>query len=320
MIRKIALLGAVVVCAIGLVGVLASAGFRSAPGANVVAASESRGSLGPVHALFDLVDPAIGPFPSDQFTVADADQLTGRRVNLPKPDCLVRPSDCADIDEINTLDGFNLLPRLTVSFDGPIDPSTVNSQNVLLVSFSSGEPRAIGINEMVWSPDTNRVYVESDENLDQHSRFAIIVTNGLVDTSGRPVARSRAFHHFLIQGRGDYHHRLLSGIRAANAVGIPTNNIVTASVFVTLSATAVLEKMRDQINAGTPDPASFVHNGLRTVYPLDSVSSMVINRQTQVSPPGFTPATVPLGNLHFVRGAIGTIAFGSFDSPNYLVP
>jgi hypothetical protein len=123
-----------------------------------------------------------------------------------------------------------------------------------------------------------------------------------------------------MHGRGDYHRRLLAGIRAANAVGIPTNNIVTASVFVTLSATAVLEKMRDQINAATPDPASFVHNGLRTVYPLDSVSSMVINQQTQVSPLGFTPATINLGNLHFVPGAIGTLAFGSFDSPNYLVP
>jgi hypothetical protein len=291
-----------------------------AQSSDVTSTLPARDSMSRVHALFDLTTPDVGPFPSDQFTVADASQLTGRRVNLPRPDCSVRPSDCADIDEINTLDGFNLLPRLTVSFDGPIDPSTVNSQNVLLVAFSIGEPRAIGINEMVWSPDTNQLYVESDENLDQHSIFAIVVTNALLDTSGRPVARTRAFHNFLNHGSGDYHDRLLDGIRAANAVGIPTGNIVTASVFVTLSATAVLEKMRDQVNAGTPDPASFVHNGLRTVYPLDSVSSMVINQQTQVSPPGFTPATINLGNLHFVPGAIGTLAFGSFDSPNYLVP
>jgi hypothetical protein len=141
---------------VALFGVFASAGFRSAPDASVIAASESQGSLDSIHALFDLVDPAIGPFPSDQFTVADTDQLTGRRVNLPKPDCSVRPSDCADIDEINRLDGFNLLPRLTVSFDGPIEPSTVNSQNVLLVAFSNWEGRAIGINEMVWSPDSNQ--------------------------------------------------------------------------------------------------------------------------------------------------------------------
>jgi hypothetical protein len=283
-------------------------------------AQSKAGSLsGSIHALFDLVDPTVGPFPSDQFTAPDPSQLTGRRINLPKPDCSARPSDCADIDEINTLDGFNLSPRLTVSFDGPIDPSTVNSGTVLLVAFSNEEARAIGINEMVWSPDTNQLYVESDEQLDQDSSFAIIVTNGLLDTSGRPIASTRAFHNFLHHGRGYYHRRLLAGIQAANAISIPTENIVTASAFVTLSATAVLEKMRDQITAGLPDATSFMHDGVRTVYPLDSVASMVIDQQTQVSPPAFTPATINLGLLHFVPGAIGTLAFGSFDSPNYLV-
>ena len=46
---------------------------------------------GKVRALFDLHDPSIGPFPSDQFTVADASHITGRRVNLPLPDCAARP-------------------------------------------------------------------------------------------------------------------------------------------------------------------------------------------------------------------------------------
>jgi hypothetical protein len=55
-------------------------------------------------------------------------------MNLPKPDCAVRPSDCADIDVINTLDGFNLQPRLSIPFSGDIDVSTVSSQTV----FSSG--------------------------------------------------------------------------------------------------------------------------------------------------------------------------------------
>jgi hypothetical protein len=35
--------------------------------------------------------------------------LAGIRVNLPKLDCAVRVSDSADIDVLNTLDGFNLL-------------------------------------------------------------------------------------------------------------------------------------------------------------------------------------------------------------------
>ena len=60
---------------------------------------------GAVHALFNLDDPNTGPFPSDVFTVADSTHNTGRRVNLPYPDCSVRVSDCGDLDVINTLDG-----------------------------------------------------------------------------------------------------------------------------------------------------------------------------------------------------------------------
>src|SRR5438874_13264060 len=76
-------------------------------------------------ARFDLSSPAGGPFPSDRFAVEDDSHLTGVRVNLPKPDCAARPSDCADVDVINTLDGFNVQPRLAIPFSGPIDFSNV---------------------------------------------------------------------------------------------------------------------------------------------------------------------------------------------------
>src|SRR5437667_7272966 len=51
-------------------------------------------------------------FASDRFTVADPTQNTGRRVNLPLPDPLTSPSDYQDTQVLNTLDGFNLQPRL----------------------------------------------------------------------------------------------------------------------------------------------------------------------------------------------------------------
>src|SRR5215470_488933 len=89
---------------------------------------------GAVHALFDLGAPANGPFPSDWFTVLDATHNTDRRVNLPLPDCNVYVSDCEDLAVINELDGFNLQPRLSIPFDGPIDVNSVNSQDVFLVS------------------------------------------------------------------------------------------------------------------------------------------------------------------------------------------
>ncbi len=59
------------------------------------------------------------------------------------PDCAVRQSDCEDVDVINTLDGFNLQPRLSIPFDGTIDVETVNSETVFLISpdsTQSGDP------------------------------------------------------------------------------------------------------------------------------------------------------------------------------------
>src|SRR2546426_11883378 len=91
-------------------------------------------------ALFSLDTVAGTPFPSDRFTVADPTQNTGLRVNLPKPDCLRQPSDCADLDVINTLDGFNVQPRLSIPFNGFIDVTTVTSRTVFLVNLGSTLP------------------------------------------------------------------------------------------------------------------------------------------------------------------------------------
>src|SRR5881397_2118129 len=149
-----------------------------------------------VEALFDLSSPASSPCPSERFTVDDHDQNTGVRVNLTKPDCLVRRSDCDDINVINTLDGFNLQPRLSIPFSGPIDVSSVSSSTVFLVRLGDvhgGRSRhVIGINQIVWDPATNTLHAESDEFLDQHTRYLLVVTDGVRDTAGRRV-RAAAF-------------------------------------------------------------------------------------------------------------------------------
>src|SRR5262247_1261123 len=110
-----------------------------------------------VRALFNLDHPSGGPFPSDWFTVRDGSHNTGRRVALPLPDCDVHPSDCEDLEVINTLDGFNLQPRLSIPFDGAVDVSTVTSDTVFLISLGSilnhgGNPpgTVVGINQIVW--------------------------------------------------------------------------------------------------------------------------------------------------------------------------
>src|SRR5919106_3658420 len=78
----------------------------------------SASSVGPVGVRFDATDPRSTPFPSDLFTVAAPQHLTGRQVRLPLPDCeqQPQPSDCFLIASLNTLDGFNLQPRLSIPF------------------------------------------------------------------------------------------------------------------------------------------------------------------------------------------------------------
>jgi hypothetical protein len=267
------------------------------------------------------------PFPSDLFAVADPTQNTGLRVNLPKPDCLARPSDCQDLDVINTLDGFNLQPRLSIPFDGPIDVTTVTSETVFLISLgdtldpSDQGGHRVGINQVVWDPATNTLHVESDELLDQHTRYGLIVTNGLHDPGGRRVEASEAFRQFRQEVDGDYKHALLKAVRAARHVGVDEDHIVTASVFTTQSATAILEKIRDQIKSATPAPADFNlgAGGIRTVFPLDNLTGITWNRQTGANPPRFTAGQPNLSLLRIIPGAVGGVAFGKYLSPDYMV-
>ena len=95
---------------------------------------------GDVFARFDLGTPDSGPFPSDMFTVADSRHSTGRRVAYPYPDCGERPSDCEDIAVINTLDGWGLQTQISIPFTGDIDPSSVSSDSVFVVSLDSTRP------------------------------------------------------------------------------------------------------------------------------------------------------------------------------------
>ena len=290
-----------------------------------------------VHTLFDPSTPSGCPFPSDLFTTTDPTNNTGVRVNLPLPDCSARPSDCRDLNVINTLDGFNVQPRVSIPFDGPIDPSTATSQTVLIVSLGdalpNGEPggRVIGINQVVWDPLTNTLYAESDELLNQHTRYALIVTNGLRDLEGRPVNASEAFlrfRHDLNFGQTHdpnlkaYRKALLDALKAARAAGVQENDIVSASVFTTQSVTATLEKIRDQIKSATPAPADFNlgPGGTRTVFSLNGVSSITFNEQTRDNPPQFTAFSPPLSLLNqFTPGAVAQIAFGKYLSPDYQV-
>jgi len=298
-----------------------------------------------VYALFDLDAPSTSPFPSDRFTVRDKTQNTRLRVDLPKRDCVIQVSDCEDIGTLNTLDGFNLQPRLSIPFSGPIDVATVSSETVLLIKVRDARrgggrhhrdddddddngdrhdrshgAQPIGINQIVWDGATNTLHVESDELLDQHTRYALIVTRGVKDTNGRPVRASREFEHFNHHSHGlkGYRKALLKGLDRARAAGFHRHHIVAASVFTTQSITAILEKIRDQIKASTPAPADFFLNGTsqaRTVFEVSRIRDIQFRRQVKIVPLELSLA--PAARLQLLSG-VDQIAFGKYGSPSYL--
>jgi hypothetical protein len=161
-----------------------------------------------VRALFELAEPQGGPFPSDHFTVAEPSHNTRLRVALPKPDCAARPSDCEDLDVINELDGFNVQPRLVIPFDGHVAVGTVTSDTVFLVRLGNtlpgGDPggQVIGVDQVVFDVFTNRLAVNSREPRDQHTRYLLIVTDGVRDLTGAAVEPSPAFLRLRSQNPG----------------------------------------------------------------------------------------------------------------------
>lgn len=282
---------------------------------------------GDVFARFDLGTPDSGPFPSDMFTVADSRHSTGRRVAYPYPDCGERPSDCEDIAVINTLDGWGLQTQISIPFTGDIDPSSVSSDSVFVVSLDSTRPgdapggQRIGINQTVWDVATHMLSFEVDRLLDQHRRYAVIVTKDVRDTRGKKVKPAPGFDDFETTAPAWYAAGIRDALTAARALGLAPGQVVTASVFTTQTITSVMERIRDDIKAGVPEPADFLLGpaGERTLFDRTDVASVVLRQQTRVSPLTFSSSAINLAQIDAVPGAVGAIAYGRYVSPDYLV-
>jgi hypothetical protein len=273
---------------------------------------------------------AGSPFPSNRYTVFDGTQNTLRRVQLPKPDCAVRVSDCQDIDVINTLDGFSTQPRITVPFTGDIDPATVNSDTIFLVNLGDtltlrGFGERVGINQILWDPATKTVVFESDQLLQQHSRYLLVITDGVRDTKGKKIKSDGWGEDLgLAFGRdragADYRRDLRDGVQSMHGGKV---KVVAASLFSTQSTSADLVKIRHQIQGATPGSVDFMigtvagaAGPVRALFPVPSLSGIVFNRQTGTAP-AFTASPVPTVALGVVPNAVGQIAYGRFRSPDY---
>ncbi|MCB2016719.1 MAG: Ig-like domain-containing protein [Hydrogenophaga sp.] len=272
-------------------------------------------------------DDAASMFPSNRQTVLDFGNATFRRVNLPKPDCTVRVSDCQDIDVINTLDGFSTQPRITVPFTGDIDLSSVNSDTVFLFNLGDtqtlrGFGEKVGINQILWDAATRTLVFEPDELLAERSRYVLVVTNGVRDANGRRIVPSGTLSsRFDRRHRGEHDREMREGAAAVRAGrGLA---VVAVSVFTTQSATGDLVKIMRRIKASAPEPVDFMLGSaggetVRSVFPLATLAAADLQRQTGAAPGALTPQPVPLSALYVVPGAVGQIAYGRYRAPNYL--
>jgi hypothetical protein len=299
--------------------------------------------LAETHPLFNLQSNTQSPFPSDRFTVFDSQQLTGLRVNVPSPNCATHPSDCADLALVNQLDGFNLQPRLSIPFDGAIDVSTVNSNTVFLIKlpgsglneieFDGFAPQVIGINQIVWDPASLTLFAESNDHLDEDANYALIVTTGVHDAQGNPIASTDGFNQFRhgdggVDGKDKdvllkryqqaLKHTLDEGV--LEQLGLSRDSVAAASVFTTESATATLRSIREQIKAASAPSVNFNlgSGGEKTVFPLNTVTGLTWNVQAlTVGPLIPTSLNATLGALQVFPGSISTLAFGKFTGQHW---
>jgi dienelactone hydrolase len=282
----------------------------------------------------DAADPAGAIFPSDRWTVPDHQQITLRRVALPKPDCSQRPNDCADLDILNLLDGFSTQPRITVPFSGDIDPASVDSSTVFLINLGdtltgAGFGRKVGINQVVWDVASRTLAFTTEELLQEHARYLIVVTSGVRDLTSHSVQAQRVAAAFgpansaagmeveRLRVQAQQMHQRLHG--QANRL-----RVVAVSLFTTQSVGVDLRKILAQIKASVPLPVEFVigrsstdgdRKAERAVFRVASLAAVQFVRQTGTAPTFAAPVAPSLALL----ATVGQLAYGRFSSPDYQV-
>jgi len=267
-------------------------------------------------------DPTVGPYPSDALLTPDSTQKSGMRVNLPVPDCTSAPSDCQDVELINQLDGFQTVPRISVTFSGPIDLNTMHHA-IYYVALDNQTQEEHGINytgqmlyltQMIYDPTTNTIYGKPDGNLDQHRQYVLVVTDVIHDMAGDPIQADPGYTACVQPGAEQktvYCSELSQAVSRVAGQFAPAN-IVGATVFTTMNVTTWMEKAWAQLpNLVQPAPVQ-----PRLLIQFSNIASLVLHEQVAVNPDQFVDVTLPINNALFQ--GVGAIAFGSFASPNFL--
>ena len=233
-------------------------------------------------------------FPSDRFTVPDAAQLTGLRVDLPVPDCTEATfSTCAALEILNTADGFDLQPRFFIPFSGDVDVTTVTPAT----AYVEGPTGRVGLQELTFDPALDVLAARTRDQLPERTRHVLVLTRSVRGTDGSTLDRE---------------------------VRVP---------FTTMSATSELARLQASLDDGSaytsagiasrdvsfaqPNPGDRfpVPGEVTTVFPPSAAELITRNDQRTASTQRatFTSSSVP--NLAVLRA--GCFAFGSYESPQF---
>jgi hypothetical protein len=306
----------------------------ASPAAAAPASAPARSSS--VEARLDLDAESASPFPADWLTVPDRAQRTGLRVSDRMARCVPGRSACDDLHLLGELDGFDIDPRLSIRFTGPIDVASVSARSIFLVRLGAGPPEITGLERLVWDPDSFTLYGRPDSLLEPETRYGLVVTRELRDTAGRAVEPSAAFASLVRSNGGPPlppEHRAAFALlrRALDRRMIRADRLVVAAVFTTGSVSAFLEQARDALDR-KPPPAALMtapESGGRAWFPRSTLARIVFRRQVGPAgnaatsadggaPDGFRDEVLPLDALP--RDAIGGVGIGWYWSPWYLTP
>ncbi|MCW2667777.1 MAG: hypothetical protein JWN57_2739 [Frankiales bacterium] len=237
--------------------------------------------------------PETRPFPDDVFTVADPAQRTGRRVDLPTSGCAADgASACADLALVNQMDGFDVRPRVSLPFTGPIDLASVTPAAVRIEGANGFRT---GLTQLVQDRTAGTVYGLPEAYLRQGTSYTLVVG---------------------------------AGLRAADGTAVGLGGAERRVTFTTMTTTNVLDRARAALDdgsaysaAGIPDASRTLRfdtadNGSRSVFPGDPAGTR-IERIDQVRAATSTAGaftTTPVVNTAKTYAFYG---FGSLTSPQY---
>ncbi|MDK3255174.1 hypothetical protein [Blastococcus capsensis] len=181
----------------------------------------------------------VSVFPSDDLTVRDPNQLTGRRIALPAGNC-AQPVLCGLVRELNELDGFDLDPRIAVRFTQPVDPEGA-AQRITLEAPDGGRT---GVDRVVWDPAANTLYAHPAEQLAPGTTYRLRVH----DAPGHEATDETFTTMSATDGLLDLRRQIDSGAAFA-AVGIEQPGLQVDGVFPVGGTTLTWAK-----DGGTTDP------------------------------------------------------------------